>query len=152
MLVFLILTGCAVRTAPTLFPMSLPEVTPPEHAEFVPADDECPDIAPFKPGHLAPYVIEGEATCRGQLLPELRTYELIVAEDLAAYWQPVAEACYVAREADRTHAQAWYDVTWQQQEEAQRDARVQRIVAGMAFVGGTALGLGLGAAYARVLP
>jgi hypothetical protein len=151
-MILFLLAACASRTAPVLFPAPLPDVAPPEHAELEPTADACLEAVPFMPGHPAPFVENGEPTCRAQLLPELRTYELIVAEDLALYWEPVAAACYERSAADRAHAQAWFDVSWEQHLEARREARVQRILTGVAFVGGTALGLGLGAGYTRALP
>jgi hypothetical protein len=148
-ILLLLALGCAHK-APVLFPEALPEVAPPETTTFEPVGDDCPKMA-VKPGQPFPHIdIDGNATCRAQLVPELRVYQLLDAQAHATYWSGVSSACYDARAADRRYAQTNYGVCWQQKREAQKDAQVQRIVAGAAVVGGTVVGLAIGATYAKI--
>jgi len=143
----LLLMGCASRTAPVLFPTPLPALTPAEAPPIAAQADECSLAAAYVPGRAPPFVVDGLVTCRAQVVPESQVLELVVDADAAAYWEPVARACYDARTADRLHAQSSLELCHADGLYSEREARVLRVVAPALFTGGLVVGTALGLAY-----
>lgn len=149
-MVILYLAACAFHQPPVLFPTPLPEVEPPVSVAIRSSADECDDAAAYKPGSPPPFVVDELVTCRAQVVPESQVLELLHASDLATYWGDVGPACYERSAADRSLAQRELDVVWLHQKAAEADARALRVAMPVAFVGGVVIGLGAGAAYAKI--
>ncbi len=148
MIALLLATGCAKHAPPALFPVPLPEPSPPAAVQAPVRDDACLDAMPYLTGKSPPFVVDGLVACRAQVVPEQQVVQLVNDADAGLFWEPVAKACYDRSAADRILAQSTVNTLWHEKEEAKADARAGRWIGPALFVGGAALGLAAGAATA----
>lgn len=149
-MIWLLLLACVPKAPPVAFPTGLPDPAPPDLVPFEAAEDECAKAAPFIPGRAPPFLDDGLAVCRAQVVPESQIVQLVQDADAAAYWRPVALACYERSEADRLHAQNMVNSLHYDREAHRQDAQSLRIAAPAVFVGGVIVGAGVGIAAAKV--
>lgn len=151
MIALLLLLGCPKATPPTMYPVPLPPIEGPELVEWEAAPDECPEVAPILPGKGSPWIgADGNATCRGLLLPESEYAFLLHHETLANYWSARALVCHEGRQRDRLHGQAVFNATWQSGLELERENTSLRIGGAATAVGALVLGAGVGIAAVKI--
>lgn len=152
-MIALLLVACASRTPPAVFPLPIPEPPPPPaQVEREEPANACPEARPLIAGQPAPFTVDGVAICTAQVVPELQVFDLLEDADAGLYWRDRSLACEAYRQADRQHAQAFADTSWEQAEYSRGELRVARAVAPAVFVAGVAVGLGFGIAASAVAP
>ena len=149
-MLILFFLACAARTPPVLYPEPFPRAVAVPVEVFDASADECPSAMAFVPSRPPPNVSNGVVQCRAQLMPDSMVFGLLADADTAAYWEDVAQACYDGRAADRAHGQAVANLLTLEADTAQREARLMRVAAPAAFVGGVVLGLGAGVAAGAI--
>jgi len=146
LLCVLLLAGCG--HAPPVFSMALPEVPPPALVDLPPPEpDACPAAEAMIPGEPAPYIADGLAVCRAQVVPEAQVLGLLQQQHLAEYYEAQASICRDYRAADRAIAEDVAAQRWEERQALRRQVLAHQVAlpvaVTLAIIAGIVVGRGV---------
>jgi len=146
LLCVLLLAGCG--HAPPVFSMAIPEMPPPALVDLPPPEpDACPAAEAMIPGEPAPYVADGLAVCRAQVVPEAQVLDLIQQQHLAEYYEAQASICRDYRTADRAIAEDVAARRWEERQALRRQVLAHQVAlpvaVTLAIIAGIVVGRGV---------
>ncbi len=146
------LRACAKQEPPELFAALEPLPEPPIHVQPVDYGDACPTSVPLLPGHAMPYMVDGLAVCRAQVVPDARVLELLQGASDAEHWEKLAAISHQYRRADRAYAQASINSCRVELDYVSSELMISRASVPAGVVLGIIFGAGVGIAAAEVAP
>ena len=133
-----LLLGCAGRQPPVLFPEPVPSAT----FEEVEPGALDPEEAPVWSPRLAGEALPEHAVC-GPVGGSNGYLALLAAQERLASVEPALSLCEAGRQRDRTYAADRFTTAWDAYQDADRDARLHRMLVPVGVVGGFLAGAGV---------